>query len=104
MPDGGPMRDDVYRLFDQADSMMALARARRVVAVNANSRLSWVVEIDNDGVGVAELVFDHAPDFEQVVSMARRQGVLGQVHVRSITTRATKPRRLVLMPWDRARG
>ncbi len=96
--------DDVTdRLFDTAEQGVRLARARRVDAINHNPRLSWVVEIDNDGVGSAELVYDQAPEFEKIVADARRRGVLGYVQVRSITVRRMKQRPLVLMPWHRAR-
>ena len=97
--------DDVTdRLFHYAGQAMSLARARRVDAINHNPRLSWIVEIDNDGVGVSELVYAQAPEFEQIVADARGQGVLGYVRVRSITVRRTKPRPFVLMPWQRVRA
>ena len=99
------MKDLTYdRLFDSADSLSRIARDRRRLAVDAHPRLAYIVRLRDDTGRDQELVFANSPGFWDIEREARQHGILGQVHILDVTVRATRPRPLVLMPWQRVRA
>ena len=96
------MKDlDYDRLFDNADNLLRIARDRRRMALDAHPRLAYTVRLRDDTGRDQELVFATSPEFGDIQREARAAGILGQVHIFDVTIRATKPRPLELMPWDR---
>lgn len=96
------MNDDNH-IFHTADLHFAARAARgRVEAINASPNLHWLVEVST-GDRVVTLTFDTAPSFLAIVQAAQREGVTGEVQVRSITVGRKRPRPLVLFPWQRVR-
>jgi hypothetical protein len=91
------------RLFDNVDNLARIARDRRRMAIDAHPRLAYIVRLRDDTGRDQELTFATSPEFGDIQREARAAGILGQVHILDVTVRATKPRPLVLMPWDRVR-
>jgi len=99
------MKDlDHDRLFDNTDNLARIARDRRRLAVDAHPRLAYIVRLHDDTGRDQELAFATSPEFGDIQREARAAGILGQVHILDVTVRATKPRPLVLMPWQRVRA
>lgn len=85
-------------------NLLALARDRRVAAVNAHPRLAYVARL-RDHMGLQhEIAFATSAEFETVEKNTRENGLCNKIEVLDMNVRAIKPRPLVLSPCQRIKA
>jgi hypothetical protein len=84
--------------------LLALARNRRVAAVNAHPRLAYVARL-RDHMGLQhEIAFATSTEFESIERNTHENGLCSKIEVLDMNVRAIKPRPLVLSPCQRIKA
>lgn len=90
--------------LDVRTNLLALARNRRVAAVDAHPRLAYVAHFCDDLGLKQEVAFATSAEFEDIEQRTREIGLRKKIEILDVSVRAIKPRPLVLSPWQRIKA
>lgn len=85
-------------------NLLALARDRRVAAIDAHPRLAYVARLCDDLGLKHEVAFATSAEFEGIEQRTREIGLRKKIEILDVSVRAIKPRPLVLSSWQRIKA